>query len=195
LAVRCPFPDSQGAIGEDRLVQVVVISGPIASGKSTLSGAVARRLQGRDGVEGATIDLDLVYEMLDPQRRPKADSTIWSAARRVAGRLATAVLAEGRPVVAEGDFADAGALDEFVAELPAGVQPQLVLLSVKFTKAFERASADPARGVSRNRAFLSKHYCDFVCAWDEADVLRLDTGQATVEESASAVMEWLAVRL
>jgi hypothetical protein len=176
-------------------VFVVVISGPIASGKSTLSRAVARRLQELDGVEGAAIDLDLVYEMLDPQQRPKADSVIWSAARRVAGRLAAAFLIEGRPVVAEGDFADEGALDEFVAGLPAGVHPRLVLLEVEFTKALERASADPTRGVSRDRTFLSRHYREFVSAWDDAEVLHLDTGQATVDESADTVMEWLALRL
>jgi shikimate kinase len=175
-------------------VLVVVISGPIASGKSTLSRVVARRLQELEGVEGAAIDLDLVYEILDPQRRPKADSVIWSAARRVAGRLAASVLVEGRPVVAEGGFAGEGELNEFVAGLPAGVHPQLVLLDVEFTKAFERASADRTRGVSRNRTFLSRHYREFVSVWDNADVLHLDTGQATVDESADTVMEWLAWR-
>ena len=97
-------------------MHVVVISGPIASGKSTLSRAVAVRLQERFGIEGAVIDLDLIYEMLDPQGRPKADTRTWSAARRVAGRLATALLAEGRPIVAEGDFAGEGELPEFLAE-------------------------------------------------------------------------------
>ena len=98
-------------------------------------------------------------------------------------------------MVAEGDFAGEGELNEFVARLPAGVHPRLVLLEVEFAKAFERASADPTRGVSRNRTFLSRHYREFVSAWDDADVLHLDTGQATVDESADTVMEWLAVRL
>jgi len=172
-------------------VHVVVISGPIASGKSTLSRAVAVRLQERFGIEGAVIDLDLIYEMLDPQGRLKADTRTWSAARRVAGRLATALLAEGRSVVAEGDFAGEGELPEFVAELPNDIDPRLVLLEVSFAKAFERALADSSRGVSKDRAFLSRHYSEFVSAWDGQNALRLDTGSATVAETADAVVESL----
>jgi shikimate kinase len=176
-------------------VHVVVISGPIASGKSTLGRAVAARLQETEGLEGAVIDLDLVYEMLDPQGRPKADPVTWSAARRVAGRLTTALLAEGRSVVAEGDFAGEGALSEFASELPNDTQPHLVLLELTLAMAFERASADPTRGVSKNHTFLSKHYRDFASTWNDADVLHLDTSRATVEESANTVIEWLAVAL
>jgi shikimate kinase len=172
---------------------VVVISGPIASGKSTLSRSVATRLRETEAVEGTVVDLDLVYEMLDPQRRPKNDPVLWSAARRVAGRLATALLAERRPVVAEGDFAGAGALAEFVAELPHDVRPQLVLLHLDFPTAFERAAADPTRGLSRDREFLSRHYSDFACAWNQSDALHLDTGQVTVDEAASAALEQFAM--
>lgn len=54
-------------------VLVVLISGPIASGKSALGRAVAGRLDEVPGSGCAVIDLDLVYEMLDPRRRPKSD--------------------------------------------------------------------------------------------------------------------------
>lgn len=170
---------------------MVVISGPIASGKSTLSRAVAVRLQERFGIESAVIDLDLIYEMLDPQGGHKADTRTWAAARRVAGRLATALLAEGRFVVAEGHFAGKGELPEFVAELPDDIDLRLVFLEVSFAKAFERASADPSRGVSKDRAFLSRHYSEFVSAWGRQDALCLDTGSATVAETADAVVESL----
>jgi hypothetical protein len=171
---------------------VVVVSGPVASGKSTLSRAVAARLPETEGVAGATIDLDLVYEMLDPHGAPKSDRVLWSAARRVAGRLATALLAEGRPVVAEGDFAGEDALAEFVTELPHGVEPRLVLLDLDFPTAFERTSADPTRGLSRDRGFLAGNYREFTSGWDGRDVLRLHTGRLTIEEAASAVLRRLA---
>ena len=99
-------------------VFVVVISGPIASGKSALSRAVAAQLEEAEEVATAVIDLDLVYETLDPRRRPKDDADLWAEARRVAGRLTTALLAENRCVVAEGEFSSDQALDEFVSELP-----------------------------------------------------------------------------
>ena len=99
-------------------VLVVVISGPIASGKSALSRAVAAQLEEAEEVATAVIDLDLVYETLDPRRRTKDNADLWAEARRVAGRLATALIAENRCVVAEGEFASDQALDEFVGELP-----------------------------------------------------------------------------
>jgi predicted kinase len=173
-------------------VLVVVIGGPIASGKSTLSRAVATRLQATDGLEGAVVDLDLVYEMLDPQRGPKNDPPVWSAARRAAGKLAAAFLSEGRAAVVEGDFASESALHEFAAELPSEVHLHLVLLDVDFATALERASADPTRGVSRDRTFLSTHYNEFEAGWDGRDVLRLNTGHATVDDAAEAVADWLA---
>ena len=100
---------------------IVVIGGPIASGKSSLGRATAARLQEVSAAEVAAIDLDLIYEMLDPRARSgrsKSDERLWSQARRLAGRLAAALLAEGRYVVAEGNFAGNQSLAEFERELP-----------------------------------------------------------------------------
>ena len=47
-------------------MKIVVISGPIASGKSTVGRAVTVELSGR-GFDAAIVDLDLVYEILDPR--------------------------------------------------------------------------------------------------------------------------------
>ena len=55
---------------------VAVIGGPIASGKSSLSRAAATRLEETGKTKAAVIDLDVIYEMLDPQGRsgrPKSD--------------------------------------------------------------------------------------------------------------------------
>ncbi len=171
---------------------VVVVSGPIASGKSTLARALAIRLAESCGSMAAVIDLDLVYEMLDPARRPKDDERLWSQSRQVAGRLAAALLAEGRSVVVEGDIATDLALGEFEAELPPDVTVRLVMLEVDFETALERARADPSRGLSQDRRFLSSHYREFNGEWREREVLRLQTGTASVDASAAAVAEWLA---
>ena len=122
-------------------VLVVVISGPIASGKSALSRAVAAQLEEAEEVATAVIDLDLVYETLDPRRRTKDDADLWAEARRVAGRLTTALLAESRCVVAEGEFASDQALDEFVSELPGTADLRLVLLDVDFETRHHRVDA------------------------------------------------------
>jgi shikimate kinase len=167
-------------------VHLVVIGGPIASGKSTLGRVVAARLG------AAVVDLDLVYEMVDPDRRPKDDPELWSAARRAAGRLAAGFLAEGRSVVVEGDVAGERALTELCGDLPDGVAVRLVLLEVDFATAFERATADESRGLSKDRDFLSRHYEELGSGRDSRKMLRVDTGRLSVDESADRVIAWLA---
>lgn len=167
-----------------------MITGSIASGKSTLSRAVAAQLED-DGRPCAVIDLDLLYEMVDVRRRPKDDERIWAQARRMAGRLARAFLVEGRSVVVEGgDLATLDALGELERELPQEAVVRLVLLEVDLETALQRARSDDTRGISRDRAFLSAHYDEFSTSLPGRDILRLDTGRVSVGEGARSVVEW-----
>jgi predicted kinase len=170
----------------------IVIGGPIASGKSSLAVAVARGLE-RMGLQAATIDLDLIYEMLEHTRGRKSDPAVWSRARRVAGALTKALFDDGIDVVvAEGDFLDERERAEFVAMLPSDVPARFVTLRVALATAFDRVQHDSTRGISRDRAFLARHYDEL------ADVLRrrpgddlcLDTGEVTLEQAAQAVVQW-----
>jgi shikimate kinase len=173
---------------------VVVIAGPIASGKSSLSRATAARLEELAVAEVGVVDLDLIYEMLDPlgrSGRPKSDERLWSQARRVAGRLAGALLAEGRYVVAEGNFAEDRSLAQFERELPEGARLRLVMLEVDFEIALQRTKADASRGLSRNPVFLSAHHSAFSPQWREREVLQLDTGALSLAEATQAVVTWL----
>ena len=173
---------------------VVVITGPIASGKSTLGRAVAVELADRRA-DSAVVDLDLVYEMLDPRGRSgvaKSDEHIWSQSRRMAGRLAAAVLAERRSVVVEGNFAGHQSLAEFERELPAEVRLCLVVLDVDFETALRRTEADPSRGLSKDPVFLSRHYEAFSAHWQDREVLRLDTGTLSLAQATDAVAAWVA---
>jgi AAA domain len=175
-------------------VLVVLICGPIASGKSALGRAVAGRLGDVAGSRCAVIDLDLVYEMLDPGRGPKGDQHLWALARRVAGGMAGVLLREGRSVVVEGgDFFTEGQLAEFEHELPEDVQVRLVRLDVDFETALRRARADDSRDVSKDAAFLSRHYAEFHTDWGDRDVLTLDTGSASLAETARSIVDWLTL--
>jgi hypothetical protein len=175
-------------------VLVVLISGPIASGKSALSRAVAAQLEESSGASSAVIDLDLVYEMLWVRDGRKNDERVWAQARRVAGRLGRVLLGEGRSVLMEGgDFSTEAALAEFESELPPQAAVRLVLLTVDFETALARAHSDPCRGMSKNAAFLSRHYAEFSTDWSGRDVLKLDTGSASLAETARSVVEWLTL--
>lgn len=169
---------------------VLVITGPIASGKSTLGRAVAVELADR-GFDSAVVDLDLVYEMLDPSRGPKTDEGCWRDARRLAGKIA-AGLGGCRPVVVvEGEFATEEQRADFCEQLPREWRASFVTLTVDFDEAWRRAVADPLRGMSKDKDFLAAHYRALGNARPDAGDLLLDTGDVSVSVAARSVADWL----
>ena len=136
---------------------VIVITGAIASGKSTIARAVARELE-RRGVRVAVIDLDVVHDELTAGE-PNAGDATWPLARRAAASRANALLEAGVVVVvAEGSFNTARARDEFAQALHASEHPLHVTLRVSLDEALRRARSDPTRGRSRDPAFLAPYF-------------------------------------
>jgi len=170
---------------------VLVVTGPIASGKSTLARAIACELRAR-GTKAAAVELDLIYEMLDHARAPKTDVATWAQARRMAARLTTALLAEGVAVVVEGEFLTAAERAEFTDALTPEVEPRFITLSLSYELAMQRASSDPTRGLSRDPVFLRRHYEETAQTVREAPPtdLALDTGAMGVADSARVTADW-----
>jgi hypothetical protein len=75
--------------------------------------------------------------------------------------------------------------------LPEDAAVRLVRLDVDFETALRRARADDSRGVSKDAALLSSHYADFRTDWGDRDVLKLDTGSASLAATARSVVDWL----
>jgi shikimate kinase len=171
-----------------------VIGGPIASGKSTLATSLARAFEKR-GLAVATIDLDLIYEMLEHTRAPKSDEAVWSGARRMAGALTDAFLKDDiNVVIAEGDFLDDPARQEFVSMLQEDVAVRFVTLRVDLATALRRVEQDPTRGLSRDESFLTLHYEQLAEALRQrpAHDLCLDTGALSVEQATETILQWSA---
>ena len=140
--------------------KVIVITGPIASGKSTIARELAREL-GRAGIPVAVIDLDDVHDTL-ARDGPETAEASWALARREAATLANTFLAEGTAViVAEGSFNTPGDRAAFSQRLDAGVDPVYVTLRVSFEEALRRAQGDSTRGLSRDPAFLGRYFGGF----------------------------------
>jgi hypothetical protein len=169
---------------------VVVITGPIASGKSTLSRAVAVELADR-GSDSAVVDLDLVYEMFDPGRGPKTDEARWREARRLAGKIAAGLEGRRSAVVLEGEFGTHAQRADFSDELPHEWRASFVTLRVDFDEAWRRATADPTRGLSKDKDFLAAHYRARGSASPGDEDLVLDTGHFSVSLAARSVTDWL----
>lgn len=145
-------------------------------------------------MSSAVVDLDLVYEMLDPLGRsgkPKDVQQLWVQSRWLAGRITAALLETGICVVVEGNFATDAALAEFESELPRGTAVCLVMLGADIETALERASSDSSRGLSRERSFLSEHYQTFRPEWSGRDVLRIDTTRSAPSDEAQLVVRSL----
>lgn len=135
-----------------------MITGPIASGKSTVAAALAARLAD-DGRSVAVADLDDVVESI----RAPLDrfDEMWLTARRVHGCLVAAWLAAGvEVVIAHGPIVTLEDERLLLDGLP-GALPHRVLLRTTFDVAAERVALDPSRVVSKDLTFLRSTYDAF----------------------------------
>ena len=139
---------------------LIVLNGPIGSGKSTVGVALAGLLEA-SGHRAATIDLDEVWAMVDHQRPRRGGVPEWSLARRGVAALADTFFADGTDVViAEGPFYTTAERAQMLDGLRTGADVRYVTLRVSFDEALRRANADPdpRRSISRQRDWLRKQH-------------------------------------
>jgi len=159
-------------------IRLVVITGPIAAGKSTVSELLAERLR-TAGRSAVVAELDDIAHMV---RSPEAEARrLWDEAHRahaalLAGWLATSV----DVVIAPGPF-----ITLFEREtLARGILPATRVLEVRlnstYATALTRVEGDPTRGLSRDPQFLRSMY-------DHFD--RTTEGEPEVELSFDSVAE------
>lgn len=169
---------------------IIAVTGPIASGKTTVTEALAQHLRDR-GSSAAAIDLDLVYEMLaDPELR-KDDETTWARSRRMAGALAAALIRDGVQTVAiEARLTTVDARRELADA--AGELPLFVTLRTSLQSALTRVEGDPSRTFSQDHAFLARHYRS-AAGWPSFDGdLVFDTEATRLDEIVGAIVGRLA---
>jgi cytidylate kinase len=170
---------------------LIVISGPIASGKSSIARGVARELE-REGLTTAVVDLDLVYHMQGhTSADQQGDASRWQAARRAAAAIAESFLKDGiATVLVEGSFQDVAAREVLAAVLQSTSEAHFVTLRVSYQEALRRAKADPTRGASRDAAFLRRYYDDRRSALENVPPgdLVIDTERLTEQEAVATIV-------
>src|SRR5688500_2552658 len=135
---------------------LVVVAGPIAAGKSTVSDLVASRLA-RFG-SAAIVDLDDVAFM----QRDVAFPEVWRRAAIATAALVRAWFEAGTAaVVAHGPFFEAGGYGTLLASQPEHVEVRHVLLRVSYETALARVSGEPTRGMSKDPEFLRRTHQRF----------------------------------
>jgi thymidylate kinase len=154
---------------------IVVVTGPIASGKTTLVHALARELRD-SGRTVATLDRDDIYALVEGSSAVIGTAETWDRANRLTATFAAAMVGEGVDVVVvESDDPIDGALH--------------VTLTAPIEAALERVQLDPTRVVSKDETFLRGHYEGYVRL--EAD-LTIDTSQTTLAETVRIVTHELS---
>jgi energy-coupling factor transporter ATP-binding protein EcfA2 len=182
-----PPPDAPGGSGAacSARRRLVVVSGPIASGKSTLAAELARLLRSA-GESVAVVGLDTVAEMA----LPTLDD--WAWAREIYGQVVRAwlktpistVIAEGTAIPSE--------VGELLGHVPRDVRVVTVLLVTRYETALSRVRADPTRGRSRDPEFLDRMYRRFN---DGLTGMAADLSFTSDESSAGALAAKVAAAL
>jgi hypothetical protein len=159
----------------------VLVVGPIAGGKSTVSRALALRLR-QAGEQVALVELDQIAGMALPTL-PE-----WGIAHSIFGAVVgrwlrsslTVVIAEG-----PGSPSEVGGV---LSEVSSATRVVTVILNSPFEVAYSRVLLDPTRGISRDRQFLSDEFERWVHAMPniESDVA-IDTGRTSVDDCVALI--------
>lgn len=135
--------------------ELIVIVGPIASGKSTVADALGNRLRDA-GREVAVLDLDDVVETIGGYAGLSPDR--FQQSQEVYGGLVGAWLALGFDVIAHGPFLERHEDEAVLRSVPEGTTPRRVLLVASYEVALARAAADPDRKLSKQPDVLRRTY-------------------------------------
>lgn len=137
-------------------VLIIVVNGPIASGKSTVATMLAGIAE-KQGRRSAVIDLDVLWLMLDHQLPRSGKLEHWIVARRAAAVLTDEFIDSGvELVVINGPFFTTEERAAYLRHLRSTADVRFVTLRVSFEESYRRVQADQnSRPVSKNRDWLA----------------------------------------
>lgn len=174
--------------GTGRLL--IVLTGPVGGGKSTVARRLAESLRGR-GRRTGVVDLDLVADMVRPEVH-YGEPDLWQMARTICGGLADAIYeAEHDTVIVEGEFFSAAELAALCAAVSTPVLLRVITLNVSYEVCLARVAndPDPGRNLSRDPTFLREMNVQFQAAlpWLRTVGAVIDADAASASELAEAI--------
>jgi predicted kinase len=171
--------------------RLIVVSGPIGAGKSTLAYELAGRFANM-GSPAVALELDQIADMIrrsDPLPNPL---DVWQWARRGAASLSKALFSSGAvAVIIEGDFWWPPGRAELLASLDPEVKPYFVTLTVSYEEALRRVQGEPSRKMSRDPIFLKRNaeaFLDSLQDYVSTDLI-LETDNKRTNELADMVLK------
>jgi adenylylsulfate kinase-like enzyme len=166
-------------------VKLVFVTGPVASGKTTVAQELVRRAR-LGGLDSAAIDMDEVIFMINGTDWRTVTAMTWSNARRAAASLVGSFFAGGIEFACvSGPFFGQSERDEFVAHVEADAHVMTVVLEVPLQVAIARAALDHTRSASKDPTLLAE--LEKSINWGELppDVIRVGTANRSPEEVAT----------
>jgi adenylylsulfate kinase-like enzyme len=137
---------------------LVVITGPVASGKNTTAHGLAALARAR-GFLAASIDLDELVFMINGPDWLSTTSQHWQRARRLAARMVQTLLDDGaHMVVLAGPFFTQESRDDLLAQLHGAGTPTYVMLHVSLEESYRRIESDLTRVFTKDREFTRGRY-------------------------------------
>lgn len=166
--------------------QLVMVSGPIAAGKSTLARELVRALRA-GGSSVALTDLDTVAEMALPTLPD------WGWAHRIHAQLVGAWLQTGVDVVVDEGTSTVEEVQQVLSKVPLGVRVFHVVLTADYDRSLARALGDPGRGLSQDPGFLRADHDSFASHLPNLPCdLRLDIEGHRPQDLARKVLDRLS---
>jgi thymidylate kinase len=169
---------------------LVAITGPIASGKTTVAALLAKRCEG-NGLTAVIADVDDVAAMVTG---PGAGASgLWFAAHQAHGAMvAQWMLSKVNVVISVGPIYSLAEREALFGPLPAETRPCQVLIDAPLSVTWERARAELTRGKSREHDFhVAAHERFRSLLPDIPSDLVFDSGNTSPDDIADAI--WRSV--
>lgn len=176
------IPDQASELAADPLPRLIMISGPIASGKSTVAAEVASQLR-QMARTVALVDLDTVAEMALPTLPD------WEWAHRIHAELVGLWLSTDIDNVVDEGTSSPAEVKQLLAQVSDGDRVLHVVLTTDFERALALAQLDPTRGLSKERDFLRRDHDQFAAIEHLLPChLRLHTEDAAVHDLVDEIL-------
>jgi hypothetical protein len=168
--------------------RVIVISGAIASGKTTVTQELAMRARAK-GLQTVAINMDDLVEMVMGSDWLSVTRTHLRLARRMAISLVENLSDETDLIFIAGDFFNPDDRAELRCDLESVAPLQFVTLPVPLAEALQRCQADPTRVASKDPALVTRIYDGIDWSLLPGDEPVISTSGATVQDTATLIAE------
>ena len=174
---------------------LIVVNGPIASGKTTTAEALAAWARSR-GLKAAAIEMDYVINIVRGTDWTKPWTAMdWRMARSLACAIIDRLCEQDTTLVAlSGQFFDRYERQELTGALTSGPDIRFVTLETSLEETLRRCAADDGRVLTKDAAFVSRIYSGLNWKDLPADELFLSTEKLSTDEVVDAIVQHVGLR-